>query len=102
MGFQLREENGETFSAATWIERDGKTVSYTNGLFSAQPLVISEVSDRRVPTEWRVNLPERGVDVKVTALNRKAWMDLSIPYWEGPVTFVGSHEGQGYLEMTGY
>ena len=102
MGFQLREKSGETFSAATWIEPDGKTETYSNGLFSAEPLVISEVSDRRVPTEWRISLPERGVNVKVTALNPKAWMDLSIPYWEGPVTFIGSHEGQGYLEMTGY
>ena len=102
MGFQLREESGETFSAATWIEPDGKTATYSDGLFSAKPLVISEVADRRVPTEWQISLPERGVDVKVTALNPEAWMDLSIPYWEGPVNFMGSHEGQGYLEMTGY
>ncbi|MGJ8556729.1 MAG: lipocalin family protein, partial [Sulfitobacter geojensis] len=38
----------------------------------------------------------------VSALNRNAWMDLSIPYWEGPVTVQGSHNGAGYLEMTGY
>ena len=31
-----------------------------------------------------------------------AWMGLSIPYWEGPVTVTGSHAGEGYLEMTGY
>jgi len=24
------------------------------------------------------------------------------PYWEGPVFATGSHEGRGYLEMTGY
>jgi len=47
-------------------------------------------------------LQEQGVDVSVSALNADAWMDLSIPYWEGPVAVSGSHEGQGYLEMTGY
>ena len=29
-------------------------------------------------------------------------MNLSIPYWEGPLQFAGSHSGSGYLEMTGY
>jgi len=29
-------------------------------------------------------------------------MDVSIPYWEGPVGISGSHFGRGYLEMTGY
>jgi predicted secreted hydrolase len=60
------------------------------------------VADRTVPTEWRVRLPERGLDVTVKAVNPGAWMATSVPYWEGPVTVAGSHEGVGYLEMTGY
>ena len=102
MGFQLRQKDGETFSAGTWIASDGKTVSYPDGRFLAEPLKMSEVSGRTIPTEWWVSLPGNGVGVKVIALNPQAWMDLSIPYWEGPVSFSGSHEGKGYLEMTGY
>ena len=48
------------------------------------------------------NASSKGVDVTVTALNEDAWMATSIPYWEGPVTVTGSHQGIGYLEMTGY
>jgi predicted secreted hydrolase len=40
--------------------------------------------------------------VTVEALNEAAWMDVSVPYWEGPVMISGSHAGWGYLEMTGY
>ena len=29
-------------------------------------------------------------------------MGTSFPYWEGPISFSGSHAGVGYLEMTGY
>jgi predicted secreted hydrolase len=29
-------------------------------------------------------------------------MATSVPYWEGPISFKGSHEGVGYLELTGY
>ena len=100
MGFRLRGEGD--FTAATWIEPDGRTTAYPDGAFTAEPLASAEVAGRQVPVEWRVSLPERGVDVTVRALNPQSWMDLAVPYWEGPVTVEGSHAGQGYLEMTGY
>ncbi|MEM8665661.1 MAG: lipocalin family protein, partial [Pseudomonadota bacterium] len=34
--------------------------------------------------------------------NPHSWMDVSVPYWEGPVRIRGSHRGEGFLEMTGY
>lgn len=102
MGFLLREDDGASFSSATWIAADGSTTSYADGAFAAQPLDWSKVSGRDVPTRWAVQLPDKGIDVTVTALNPNAWMALSIPYWEGPVTVEGSHTGRGYLEMTGY
>lgn len=102
MGFQLRQTDGSLYSSSTWIEADGTTTAYPDGAFRAEPLAQNVVSDREIPTRWQVTLPQRGVDVTVTALNSDAWMDLSIPYWEGPVTVSGSHDGRGYLEMTGY
>ncbi|WP_299153818.1 lipocalin-like domain-containing protein [uncultured Tateyamaria sp.] len=102
MGFQLRQRDGTLYSASTWIEADGRTTAYPDGAFAAQPMTQSEVGGRDVPTTWQVQLPGRGVDVRVEALNTQAWMPLSIPYWEGPVVIEGSHTGVGYLEMTGY
>lgn len=102
MGFQLRQTDGSQYTSSTWIEPDGSTTSYADGAFSAQPLATSKVANRKIPTRWQVQLPARGIDVTVTALNTDAWMGLSIPYWEGPVTVSGSHKGRGYLEMTGY
>lgn len=102
MGFRLRQRDGTFYTAATWIDADGTTHPYPDGAFQAEPLRNSDVGGRDVPTGWRVMLPDRGVDVTVAALNTQAWMDLTIPYWEGPVTVTGSHDGVGYLEMTGY
>lgn len=102
MGFQLRQTDGTAYSASTWIAPDGATTAYPDGAFRAEPLAISQVAGRAVPTGWRVQLPERGLDVEVQALNPQSWMPLAIPYWEGPVTLTGSHSGVGYLEMTGY
>lgn len=102
MGFQLRQTDGAHYSSSTWIMPDGSTTAYPNGAFAAVPLARSNVAGREVPTAWRVTLPDRGLDVDVSAINPNAWMDLSIPYWEGPVKVEGSHAGRGYLEMTGY
>lgn len=100
MGFVLR---GTTdFSAATWITAEGSATALPDGAFLATPLTRDTVAGRDLPVQWRVRLPDRGIDVTVTALNPQAWMDTSVPYWEGPVTLEGSHRGVGYLEMTGY
>ncbi len=102
MGYQMRQSDGSTYSTATWIEPDGAATTYPDGAFSALPVEQTEVSGVTLPTTWKVQLLDRGVDVTVSALNRQAWMATSIPYWEGPVIVSGSHSGRGYLEMTGY
>lgn len=100
MGFGLR--GAALFTSATWIAPDGTPTPYGDGALQLTPLNHVEIEGREVPTEWRVALPERGVDVTVEALNPQAWMGVSFPYWEGPISIAGSHTGRGYLEMTGY
>jgi predicted secreted hydrolase len=102
MGFRLNEADGNAFTAATWIAPDGTPTPYPDGAFGAEPLATAPVAGREVPVRWRVTLPDRGLDATVEAMNPQSWMGVSIPYWEGPVTVRGSHEGRGYLEMTGY
>lgn len=103
MGFQLREDDGATaFTSGTWIMPDGQTEAVDDGALQATPLASTEVADRDVPTTWRLTLPARDLDIEIEALNPTAWMDTSVPYWEGPVHVSGSHTGRGYLEMTGY
>ncbi|MBB5720596.1 putative secreted hydrolase [Loktanella ponticola] len=102
MGFLLRQSDGTAYSSATWIAADGTTTAYPDGAFRAEALETSATSGATVPTTWRVQLPDRGVDATVTAVNSDAWMQTSVPYWEGPVRIEGSHTGRGYLEMTGY
>jgi predicted secreted hydrolase len=100
MGFVLR--GASDYTSATWIGADGKAVPFPDGAFAAIPLSRHTVAGREVPVEWRIKLPDKGIDVTVSALNPNAWMATSVPYWEGPVTITGSHGGVGYLEMTGY
>jgi predicted secreted hydrolase len=100
MGFVLR--GNTAYTAATWIAADGTATPMPNGAFVAMPLSNHTVAGRDVPVEWRVQMATRGIDVTVKALNPNAWMQTSVPYWEGPVVISGSKSGVGYLEMTGY
>lgn len=102
MGFVLRQTDGTAFTSATWITPDGVSTPFPDGVFTADPLQQSQIENRDIPTVWRATLPEKDVDVTVTAINPNAWMGTSVPYWEGPVRIEGTHSGVGYLEMTGY
>jgi predicted secreted hydrolase len=102
MAFQLRQTDGGTFESGTWIAPDGATRALGDDALAATPLETTQVAGRAVPTRWRLEVPGRDLDVTVEAINPAAWMDTSVPYWEGPVRVRGSHGGRGYLEMTGY
>ncbi|WP_397544419.1 lipocalin-like domain-containing protein [Roseovarius salis] len=102
MAFRLRQTDGGHFVSGTWIAPDGTTSPLGNGMLDAEPLDVTGVAGRDVPTRWALEVPGRGVRVTVEAVNPRAWMDTAVPYWEGPVTVSGSHSGRGYLEMTGY
>lgn len=102
MGFRLRQTDGVPFTSATWISADGKPTAISPGELSLTPLSVASVADKQIPVRWRVQLSSQDLDVEIDALNPRAWMATSIPYWEGPVKISGSRSGRGYLEMTGY
>lgn len=102
MAFALRDDTETPFTSATYIAPDGATEAYGDGVVTLTPLARTDVGGRDVPTQWRVQFPQYNLDITTTPVNPQSWMDTSFPYWEGPITFTGTHEGRGYLEMTGY
>ncbi|MGV6849408.1 MAG: lipocalin-like domain-containing protein [Marinibacterium sp.] len=86
----------------TWIPAQGPVRALHASDISLTALDTAPVAGRDIPVRWRVKVPSASVDVEIRALNPGAWMGTSPPYWEGPVAISGSHQGRGYLEMTGY
>ncbi|MBP1124977.1 MULTISPECIES: lipocalin-like domain-containing protein [Pseudomonas] len=99
MLFRVRQKDGSGYLTVTWIDPQGGTQTLHNADIQLTPLATTEIDGRRIPTRWSLKIPGKGLDITTQAVNPKAWMDLNIPYWEGPVEFEG---GVGYLEMTGY
>ncbi|GAB5447150.1 lipocalin-like domain-containing protein [Gymnodinialimonas sp.] len=102
MAFALRDSSNTPFTSATYIAPDGTTQAYGDGAVALTPLATTDVDGRAIPTQWRLEFPERGIDITTTPLNPQSWMNTSFAYWEGPISFTGTHAGRGYLEMTGY
>lgn len=102
MLFRLRDKQADDYTSGTWISPDGSATALTPDDIIMTPLQTTRIAGRAMPIRWRLEVPGKGVEVETEALNADSWMDTSIPYWEGPVQVNGSHNGVGYLEMTGY
>jgi predicted secreted hydrolase len=103
MLFRVRQADGQHYRAGTWIAADGRSQALRGEHIQlGEQAWTRQANGRKVPTLWRVQVPDHGVDVQVEAIQPRAWMGTSFPYWEGPVRLKGSPGGRGYLEMTGY
>ncbi|MCE9788356.1 lipocalin-like domain-containing protein [Shewanella chilikensis] len=102
MLFQLREQENKAFFSGKRMYPDG----------SGHPLALDNISlsvkdwqqtaSGRYPVAWQLELPGESLSLTLEALNPNAAMNLSIPYWEGPITIKGTQTGVGYMELTGY
>ena len=102
MLFRLRQKDGQNYFAGNWIGIDGTSAQIVSADISMNPTASTEVANRKVPTQWSIAIASRGLKIETAPLNPRSWMGTSFPYWEGPISFRGSHSGVGYLEMTGY
>jgi len=102
MLFRLRQADGNNYRSGNWILPAGKTEQLASADIEMTPTAFTEIEGRRIPVAWRIAIPRLALSIECSPLNARSWMATSFRYWEGPISFRGSHGGVGYLEMTGY
>jgi predicted secreted hydrolase len=102
MLFRLRRADGRHFISGKWFSPEGNGRQIASAEIIMTPKAVTEIAGRNIPTGWDIAIPEQKLSISCTPLNAKSWMGTRFPYWEGPIRFAGSHNGVGYLEMTGY
>ncbi|WDR34258.1 iron ABC transporter permease [Pseudomonas serboccidentalis] len=102
MLYRMRQKDGAPYLTGTWIAADGQVQTLRSEQIKFVPQDTAKVAGHAMPVRWTIRIPDKHLDISLSALNPNAWMNLRIPYWEGPVRISGSHGGRGYLEMTGY
>lgn len=106
--FRVRAADGSTSYASASIQRDGQTATVRGEEITLTPGGVweSAVTGARYPLQWRIQIPNHGVDLLVKARVKGCEIgdgasDVEPRYWEGPVAADGE-SAIGYLEMTGY
>ena len=102
MLFRLRRTDGQHFISGKWFSPDGTDRRIASSEIAMTPKALTEIAGRHVPTAWDIAIAPLSLAISCTPLNARCWMGTRFPYWEGPIHFSGSHDGVGYLEMTGY
>jgi predicted secreted hydrolase len=74
---------------------------------SAQELSVAlnddyHLTQGKYPRSFTISIPDEQIAITVYVVNENLIMRFGIEYFEGMVTFSGSHQGEGFLEMTGY
>lgn len=59
-------------------------------------------SNSKYPQTFQLTVAKDEIELTIHVVNKNQIMRFGIEYFEGMVTFTGSHQGQGFVEMTGY
>lgn len=104
MLYRLRRKDGGTdaFTAGSFVDANGTVTHLTASDFTLTP----GRTWNRYPVEWTIRIPRLGLNLqskaKLDSQELRSTNALMPSYWEGAVRFTGSHQGNGYIEMTGY
>ncbi|EAR10202.1 lipocalin-like domain-containing protein [Reinekea blandensis] len=106
MVYQLRDTQAPNTLNGIWVTPDGRFSSLSGDQITLSSKGETDVSTRagtrKMPLRWSIEVPAHKVDIEVSAPRADHWLDTLFPYWEGPVSVTGSHQGKGYMELTGY
>lgn len=97
MAFRLRDDSG-SFRSGTWIPAEGTPVPLTADKLNLKMLETRE----GVPVRWQLRVPAYQVNLELLAPPGNYTNPGLYPYWESAVDISGSHQGVGYMELTGY
>ena len=106
MVYRLRRKDGgaSAQSRATVIDAAGRTRVFGPDAFTLAPAGFwtSPASGARYPTRMTLKVPGAGINLALEPMLADQELRMTVRYWEGAVRARGSHEGEGYLELTGY
>jgi predicted secreted hydrolase len=102
MAFRMRIQGQADFITGTQVTADGKQITLNAKHLSFVPIVWETVEARQLPLSWQLSIPQSNVDIQINSRKINQWNPALLPYYEGMVDVTGSHQGQGFLELTGY
>ena len=101
-----KSKHSEIFTTASYIAENGTKETIEQANVSITPTAYETINEgesaRSVPTAWRIQIPEKDIDLSIRPFKESQWNNSLFPYYEGRVEIKGSHSGSGFMELTGY
>ncbi len=110
MYYQLRRSDGtpDIFSKGVVVDQTGNSeIVEMNQVNLSTTDTWKSASGSVYPSGWKLQIPDRQIELNVLPQVKKQLMDVTVKYWEGSVKISGvkngkNVEGYGYVELTGY
>jgi predicted secreted hydrolase len=102
MAFRMRLKNQDNYITGSYISSDGQQTKLEPSAISLAPISTTKVRDKMLPLAWALSIPSKNINITISSIKDDQWSAASIPYYEGMVDVKGSHQGKGFIELTGY
>ena len=86
--------------SGTLLTKDNQQLSLSSQDINVKELSWHKSEIGKLPQEWRINLPNQGIQLRITVAKKDQISDFSIPYYEGAVIVEGTTKGTGFVELT--
>jgi predicted secreted hydrolase len=100
------DKGNEIYTTASYITSSGNAETLALDEISVLPLGHEQITSlntkHNVPTTWQISIPSKDVDITVSPFKSGQWNSSVFAYYEGRVVVSGTHEGSGFMELTGY
>lgn len=99
MVYRIRSDNTD-FIYASLMHKNGDIETFTQD--DVNLILLNHNDKNTYPNHFKIEIKSHEIDIDVKTINKDQIMRFGIEYFEGMVSFNGSHQGIGFLEMTGY
>ncbi len=101
--YRMRQEKHSPYVMGYLVNREGHYVALNDRQIVLEPLLHHILENgRTIPLEWELRVPQFGVNVRLSPLNSQQWLPFVVPYWQGALETIGSHQSTGFMQLMGY
>ncbi len=108
MIYQLRDKSYNSILYMASIRQNDSTEMLSGAEFKLMPGKIwhSTKTGANYPLEWKIDIPGKNIDITTRAIVNNSEFDARLTtynvYWEGAIEIQGTHQGRGFMELSGY
>ena len=102
MMFAMHVNNQPPYLTGTYITAQGQATTLKESDLSIQALGYERINKRKVPVKWQLDIVQPAMSLTIKPFKKGQWNESRFSYYEGRVEITGSHQGDGFMELTGY